>query len=104
MVYTNWQSSYTRLFVSKPWMWHPLAWMTLSVGIWWKFGKESLCNERSFYIHTHPKWAPHKFHTVYNWSRDPIKWTLAEQYASIIRNTNTDIEAVLKIKLPANAN
>jgi len=103
MVYTDWQGSFPRLIIGKPWAWHPIIWAGLAIGIWWKFGKESLTDERSFYIHAHPKWAPHKFHTVYNWTRDPFKHTLAEQYASLIRKTNTDIEACLKIKLPINA-
>jgi hypothetical protein len=59
-------------------------------------------DERRIYIYTHPKWAPKRFHGVYNWERDPIRQTISAVYAEEIKNSNADIEQPLNITLPKN--
>mmetsp|Transcript_113087 Transcript_113087/g.196359 ORF Transcript_113087/g.196359 Transcript_113087/m.196359 type:complete len:105 (-) Transcript_113087:750-1064(-) len=103
MVYTYWKSNFARWCIAKPSLLHPVVWLAGASLVWWKFTMKGLADERNFYIYAHPKWAPRKFHTVYNWNRDPIQGTLSEQYASVLRNAKADIEGPLKIKLPVNS-
>ena len=47
--------------------------------------------------------APRKFHTSYNWQRDPIKGTFEEQFAALIRKRGINIEDICNVKLPVNS-
>jgi hypothetical protein len=103
MVYTYRNSSFVRWIAAKPFLLHPIGWMAGAGMIWYSFTIKKLADERKFYIYAHPKWAPRKFHTSYNWQRDPIKGTFEEQFAALIRKRGINIEDICNVKLPVNS-
>eukprot|EP00906_Rhabdomonas_costata_P014664 RCo021071 len=102
MVYTYWKSNWFRYTIARPWLFSHFVAFGVFTMVWWKYTINKLGDEKNFYIFAHPKWAPRKFHAVYNWKRDPIKGTLSEVWADQIRSQNCDIEQPLKITLPSN--